>query len=154
MKGKPRNTGRTVTLAEFRRMWEDLSISVAQIGQRLGISQQGVTQRAKSRGLPPRPKRGAKPACDPAKLRRLYDADLSMKDIAAGLGCDRKTVHNYCVRLNLARRGSGRRPKATIADFRAVHLREAMAASARETEAALRLSEMVDYHMGNKRRAA
>jgi hypothetical protein len=29
-----------------------------------------------------------------------------------------------------------------------------MAMEARETEAALRLSDMVDYHMGNKRRAA
>ena len=77
-----------------------------------------------------------------------------MKDIAAALGCNRKTVHNYCVRLNLTRRGSGHRPKATIADFCAVQLRDAMAASARETDAALRLSDMVDYHMGNKRRAA
>lgn len=144
MKGQPRNTGKTISEADFRRLWTDLSISATEIGRRLGISQQAVTYRAQSRGLPARPKRGAKPVCDADHLGMLYAAGLSMLDMAEVMGCDRKTVHNYCVRLGLPRRGSGHRPKITLADYRALQLRAALAASASETAAAMRDAEMVD----------
>lgn len=140
-----RSTGKTISEAEFRRLWSDLSITVDDIGKRLGISQQAVTHRARTRGLPKRPKRGAKPACDPDHLRRLYDAGVTMDDIAVALGCDRKTVHNYVVRLGLQRRGSGsRRNAVSPVDFRAEQLRQAMAADAAKCLVQFEAAEMVD----------
>ena len=136
-KGKPRPTGKTVTEAAFRRMWNDPSLSVAEIGERLGICQQAVTQRAKVRGLPARKKRGGQPVVDEARFRKLYAAGVAMTEIARLMGFDRKTAHNTVVRLKLPRRGSGK-PKQwlTLADYRAAQLREAMAASARAEQAA------------------
>lgn len=156
-KGKPRPSGKRISEAEFQRLWADLDLSVEEIGRRLGISQQGVTHRARTRGLPHRPKRGAKPACEPAALVRLYAAGLSMPDIALALGCNRKTVHNYCVRLGLPRRGNGTRPTITLADYRAQLLRAAMAADAEKCRVQFQAAEMVDHFQAGRwpaRRAA
>ena len=155
--GKPRPTGKRVSEAEFRRMWEDLSMSVAEIGERLGICQTAVSSRAATRGLPARPKRGGKPVLDPDALRRLWLARVGISDIAEALGCDAKTVRNTRKRLGLPARNPGRW-KETVAldDYRADQLRRAMAASAREEQAALVLSEMVDGRRtgGDGRKAA
>lgn len=135
----PRNTGKTVPLAEFRAMWNDPSLSVAQIGERLGICQQAVTQRAKTRGLPARKPRGGQHVINEPQFRKLYAAGIAMAEIARILGCDRKTVHNAVDRFGLPRRGSGN-PKQwlTLADYRAAQLREAMAATAKAEQAAMR----------------
>lgn len=136
----PRNTGRVVSEAQFRRWWLDTSITVAQIGERLGIGQQAVTHRAQIRKLPPRPKSGAKPACDEAKFRRLYAAGISHVEMAEFFDCDIKTVLNTRKRLGISNRPRGKRCKVKLADI----LRECLAAAAREEQAALRLAEMVD----------
>lgn len=145
--------GKRISEAEFRRLWDDLSITVAEIGERLGIGQTAVSSRARTRKLPPRPARnGTAPVCDPDVLTRLWLADVPILEIAAALGCDEKTVRNTRRRLGLSERGPGKRKTAvSLADFRALQLRIAMAASARETQAAMWDSEMVD---GDPRRRA
>lgn len=157
MQGQPRNTGKRISEAEFRRMWEDLSISATEIGRRLGITQQAVTHRAQKRGLPRRPKRGGKPACDPRDVQRMYLAGVRLQDIAEALSCDRKTVSNYVTRLGLTKRGGGRHNVAlSLDDFRALQLRDRMAETARREQAALCLAEMVDGRRtgGDGRRSA
>lgn len=147
-KGQPRNTGRIVSEAEFRRMWGDLTITVAQIGERLGISQQAVTARAIGRGLPQRPKRGGEPACDPVALTRLYVAGVRKVEIARVFGCSRRTIHNYLVRLSLPRRCDKSSPTISLADYAADRLRDRLAISAKAEMAALRNAEMVDRQPG------
>ncbi len=151
-KGKPRPTGKLVSEAGFRRMWFDSSLTLAEIGRELGIKQQAVSMRAATRGLPRRPARGAKPACDPELLAKLWLAHVAIDEISASLGCDPKTVRNTRKRLGLPERGPGRRARMiTMADYRAGQLRTALAQSAREEQAALRNAEMVD---GDPRRWA
>lgn len=151
MRGQPRNTGRTVSEAEFRRMWEDLSISQAEIGRRLGISGNAVKTRARIRQLPDRPKgRAFARRYSHERMIRMYHVGLSMAAIAAALGCREHTVLRALRRAGVVPRD--RNDPASIS-ARAAALR-LMAASARETAEALRTANMVDYHAGNKRRAA
>jgi len=74
-------------------MWEDKSITATEIGRRLGISVQAVRIRAKTRGLPPR-KGGAgrKRKLEPGMFRKLWDANVSPRDIARVFGCSPQTV--------------------------------------------------------------
>lgn len=140
-----RNTGKTISEAEFRRLWDDPSITVAQIGERLGIRQTAVSSRAKTRNFPPRPARGTKPICDVAQLTRMWLAGVAIPGIAEALGCNEKTVRNTRVRLGLPERSPGRwKASIGLADFRAVQLRDALAARAREEQAAMINAEMVD----------
>lgn len=139
------NRGRKVSEAEFRRLWGDLSLSEAQIGQMLGISQTAVSSRAMTRGLPRRPASGgAIVITDNTLFRRLLLAGLRYADIAERMGCNEKTVRNHRKRLGLPGRGEGKRATMTLADFDALQLRNALAARAREEQAALRNAEMVD----------
>lgn len=139
-------SGKRISDAEFRRLWADLSITVAEIGERLGIGQTAVSSRARTRKLPPRPARnGVTPVCNPAVLTRLWLADVPILEIAGALGCDEKTVRNTRRRLGLPERGPGKRKTAvSLSDYRALQLRNALAARAREEQAALRNAEMVD----------
>ena len=151
MKGKPRNTGRIVSDAEFRRMWEDMSISQNEIGRRLGISSEAVRFRAASRKLPPRPR--ARPfarTVDYQRVVRLYKAGLSQSAVAAVVGVPITSIKAALVEAGVEIRG--RHPGASLSVKDA--MARVMAMEARETAEALRLSDMVDYHMGNKRRAA
>lgn len=152
MLGMSANRGKRISEAEFRRMWDDLTLSERQIGVMLGITQTSVSSRAMTRGFPPRPARGGRPVCDPDALRRLWLAHVPIPDIAAALGCNEKTVRNTRKRLGLPERGPGQWARAVaLDDYRALQLRIAMAASARETQAAMWDSEMVD---GDRRRRA
>ena len=144
-RGKPRPSGKRISEAEFRRMWADLSLSVTQIGERLGIGQTAVSSRAATRGLPARPKRGGRKVLDPEALSRLWLARVGISDIAAALGCDPKTVRNTRKRLGLPARNPGRwKETVSLDDYRAEQLRRAMERSAREERAALRNAEMID----------
>ena len=141
MTSKPRRTGKRVSEAEFRRMWADLSLSQAEIGRRLGISGEAVRFRAASRDLPPRPpQRPFARQFDHERIVRLYLAGMSADAVAKRVGCSRAVVKAAVIRAGhqMRSRNMPGRPKPD--DL----LREAMAASAREEQAALRLAEMVD----------
>ncbi len=149
-KGKPRPTGKAVTVAEFRRMWMDETITATEIGRRLGISVQAVRTRARVRGLPPR-KGGAGRSrkLEPVLFRKLWDANVSPTEIGRIFGCCPQTVTKRSREWGFPPRDCHRWNVVSVA---AVML----AASARETEAALRLSEMVDGFRdpGKTRKAA
>ena len=92
MKGQPRNTGRTVSEAEFRRMWADLSVSVEDIGRRRHFRQRGEDAR-QAPGPAGSPARQA--VCrrhDHDRMVRLYRARLSMAAVAQAVGCREHTV--------------------------------------------------------------
>lgn len=140
--------GKQVTFAEFRRMWFDPSLTVADIARALGICNRSVWQRAKHRGMPDRTsiiKPGPKPTLD-AAAEALWRACVRAEDIAALYGVKVSTVHMHVHRnkVQRSRKVSRWNPAISLADYRAMQLREAMAASAREEEAALALAEMRD----------
>ena len=144
-----RKRGKRVSEAEFRRLWADLTISVTEIGRRLGISCNAVRSRAEIRKLPPRPNgRPWRRTYDHAKMISLYNAGLSMPAIAEACGCSYMTV-----RQALHRGGAEIRdrkdPRTTNCLAKII-----LAARAREEEAALINAEMVDNHQAMRRRAA
>jgi hypothetical protein len=159
-KGKPRPTGKTVSEAEFRRLWGDLSLSVAQIGERLGICQQAVTSRAQRRGLPSRQARGGAKAMIPREaFFAAWQAGVSVAAMAEMFDCDIKTIRNTRHRMGLPKRpkgGKGTNPALSIAEYRAAQLREAMAASARVEQAAMRKMQQEGSYRrpGQDKRAA
>lgn len=74
-------------------MWTDMSVSVAEIGRRLGISGGAVKQRAEVRGLPDRPRgRPFGRTYDHDRFVALYRAGLSMDAIARSEKCTQHTV--------------------------------------------------------------
>lgn len=140
--------GKTVSEAEFRRMWADTSISQAEIGRRLGISGEAVRYRAASRNLPPRsPARPFARKFDHARIVRMYRAGLAMHVIAGVLGCTTSVV-----RLALDNAGVKRRSRHDPAGVTAAeYMQRALAASAKETRAAMWDAEMND---GDRRKKA
>jgi lambda repressor-like predicted transcriptional regulator len=147
-KGQKPNRGKQVTVAEFRRMWLDLSISQGEIGKRLGITGQAALCRALSRGLAPRPsKRPWTRKIDHIRIARLYTSGLSIAAIAKVTGHSRNAIQNALQMQGVAMRPVGKPAPVQVNRL----LAEAMAASARETRAAMRDAEMVD---GDPRRRA
>jgi hypothetical protein len=130
--------GKIVSEAEFRRMWLDASLTAREIGERLGVTEQAVRCRAISRGLPPRKGGGGKfRKIDPERFRRMWDANVGSADIARAF-----RVTQPCVNLRAREWGF---PKRNCTRWNMVPLvRFLLAETARETEAALRLAEMVD----------
>ena len=146
------NRGKRVSEAEFRRMWEDMSISQNEIGRRLGISGEAVRFRAKRRGFEPRPT--SRPTSRPFSRKvnealavRLYLTGYSEGAVAVIMGHPRPTIQAALNRAGVVRR-SRNDPTSISADKA---LRIAMAASARAEQAALWNAEMVD---GDPRRRA
>lgn len=140
--------GRKVTVAEFRRMWYDPKLTLDDIGRILGICSRSVYQRAKHRGMPPRPsiiKPGPPPVLDEA-AEEMWRAGVKAEDIAAAYGTSVSTVHMHVHRRKVkrSRQISRWHPPISIDDYRQEQLRSAMAASARETEAALDVCKMRD----------
>lgn len=148
MLGMTAKRGKRVSEAEFRRLWEDMSISQAEIGRRLGISGEAVRYRAKTRKLQPRPK-GYPFArkVNEARAVRLYLTGYSEGAVAVIMGHPRPTIQAALNRAGVVRR-SRNDPTSISADKA---LRIAMAASARAEQAALWNAEMVD---GDPRRRA
>lgn len=141
LKGKQRHTGKRVSEAEFRRMWADQTLSQAEIGRRLGISGSAVRSRAATRGLPPRPDdRHFARQFDHERIVRLYLAGFSAESVSARIGCSLSVVRHAVIRAGHKMRSRNMAGRPKVDDI----LRAAMAASAREEQAALRLAEMVD----------
>ena len=135
------NKGKVVSEAEFRRLWEDMSISQEEIGRKLGITSQAVRYRAARRGLAPRPR--ARPfarTVDYSRVVRLYKAGLSQVAVATIVGCPVPSVKAALVEAGVELRGRHRRASLSLRDAMA----HVFAASARETQDALRKARMVD----------
>lgn len=146
----PAKRGKTVSEAEFRRMWLDLSISQNAIGRRLGISGEAVRFRAASRSLPSRGKdRPFARRFDHGRIVRLYRAGLSMDVIGRMLGCTRSVVRHALDNAGVPRRSRHDPAALTVAEF----TQASLAASARAEQEALWAADMVDGHRPPKRAA-
>lgn len=133
---KPRR-GKTVSEAEFRRLWLDLSISQGEVGRRLGISGEAALSRALARGLPRRPaERPWTQQIDRERVYRLRRSGLSLNAIAALTGNARSSIQRILKLAGIAE------PKKAIRADRIASI--ALAASASETKAAMRDAEMLD----------
>lgn len=157
VKGIKPNRGKQVTVAEFRRMWEDPTITMADIADRLGICQRSVWQRAKYRGLGPRGYIVSKARCVfDDEFPAMFEARVTSEEIARHYGCTISNVEKHSRRIKVKRSRRITRWDAgiSLAGFRDLQLREAMAESARREQAALRLAKMVDGRRAVPQRAA
>lgn len=138
------NRGKTTSEAELRRLWLDKSVTLAEIGRRLGITQQAVTGRAERRGLPPRPMGPLPAISDDDLFRAMWSAGVTINDMAAHFGVNEKSIRNHVQRLGLPKRGCYGWSSITMAEFQVQTTLQAMKASAAQTRAALIDAEMLD----------
>jgi hypothetical protein len=113
--------GKATSMAEFKALWQDESLSTHDIGAALGISGSAVTIRAQKRGLPARRNRGgvARPI-DMVRFCAMWEAGVKRREIAADMGLCKDSVYR------IARR-NGLLPKAfaeclTVAEFDALQV--------------------------------
>ncbi|WP_420023748.1 hypothetical protein ACN9JG_06210 [Cereibacter azotoformans] len=138
-----------ISAADFRALWADDRLSLIDIAQRLDVAVPTVQRRAKALGLSRR-RMGQKPKIDMALLRRLWIAGVSTGEAGEALGLHRDTFIKAAQRAGLPPRGRGWIPAMTLAEFHEIALRQRMAGEARATQAALKLSEMVDGKQGRR----
>ena len=128
----------------FAAAWADESLRRPQIAAMFGISNLHCWRRAKALGLPPRRQGPPRKATPDAFIKAAWLAGVGSRAICRAAGIDDETLYSRVREMGLPLRGPGKRPKMTLADFREVQLRDAMAISAAETRAHMKLAEMVD----------
>jgi hypothetical protein len=136
--------GKPVSMAEFVRLWNDLSLTQDEIGERLGISRAAVYFRAKKRGLPARgyPDVIQRRDYDADLLRQMWDGRVHSEDIAAHFGFPHNCMGHYRRKLGLKSRGHGGRIEVIriaqfLADERERMMADGLRKSAAETKQAL-----------------
>ncbi|MFP5510768.1 MAG: hypothetical protein ACLGIP_16675 [Alphaproteobacteria bacterium] len=134
---------RRISNAAFIRAWNDASLTTDEMAAMFGVHRSSISRMGKIRGLPPR-KQGVKPVIAREPFASWWMAGVGSADIAKALGISRNYTTILARRFGLPNRPQGARKVISLTDYRAMQLRDAMAASARETEAALHLSEMKD----------
>lgn len=146
IKGQRPHRGRTVTAAEFRRMWFDVTMTQEDIAAALDIGLRSVWQRARHRGMPPRTGITNAVCTLDAAAEAMWRARVSVEDIAAAYGLTVSAVHKHMRAggIQRSRPVTRWRPAISIDDYRAAQLAEAMARDAAVTRQALFDSEMVD----------
>ena len=125
--------GKQVTMAEFKRLWDDLSLSLGDIGERLGITEQAVSLRGRRRGFPPRgwPVEKLRRSIDEALFADMWRAGVSVSDICGHFGIAESTMRHNRDRLGLETRGNcGRFRSISLAEFWDSRTAEAMKAEA------------------------
>ncbi len=145
VKGQKPPRGKRVTTAEFKRMWFDPALTLDDIGRSLGICNRSVWQRAKHRGMPPRPtiiKPGPAPSLDEA-AEDMWRACVLAEDIAAAYGVTVSTVHMHVHRKGVKRERKLSRwhPGISLDQYRQMKLGEALAERARHEQSARRIIE-------------
>lgn len=112
--------GKTISEAEFRRMWQDESLTITEIGRRLGIGCNAVRSRAAVRGLGDRPikhPRMSTKKIDDDAMRKLWVKGVPIDEI-----CDRLGVGKASIRLAIKRLGLTARPHGGVRGTRAMML--------------------------------
>ncbi len=132
-----------ISRAAFVAMWHDPAVTTDEIAARFGMHRSSVTPYGQRIGLPPR-KTGIKPKVCRKTFTELWLANVSTAEIARSLGIARSYTGVLARSFGLEPRQQGMRRVITIDDYRAAQLREALAASAREEQAAMRRAAMVD----------
>ena len=138
----PAHRGKSISISEFRRMWNDKTMTQRDIAKELGITTKSVFNRARARGLQ---SRHINRRCGlDAEAKAMWDAGVTAKDIAAEYGLGVPTVYQYFRKLRGSKSGRVRRKIISIEDYRALQLAEAMAQSADETKAEMRKRNLED----------
>ena len=123
----------------------DKSVTCRVIALQVGLSEKGLTRRAKAMGLPLRGFCTKKLSIgDGAGFTALWRAGISLDEIARYFGVTCRTVSNTRVRLGLTQRIPGTRPAMTLAEYRDTLLARAMSRDARLEQARMILAEMAD----------
>lgn len=146
--------GKPISNAEFRRLWLDMSITTAQIGEQLGISQQAGCARASTRGLPKRRKGPAPTVSEDEVFRAMWISGVSNLEMAKRLGISERTVRNHVSRLGLDRRCGGTNHGITAEEFAQAQMIARMRDDAALVKAQWKLAEMVDAPATSGRWAA
>lgn len=110
-RGDAAHRGIQISRVEFRALWDDPALTLAQIGERLGITKQAVTNRARARGFPPRPRdaRADVRKVDPVVAADMYRAGVPLDQIMAHFGCTWVPLRRALAQAdNLRRRGRGK----------------------------------------------
>lgn len=130
----------------FRALWADDSLTLADIGARLGgIHPVNVGQHGARMGLPPR-KTGAKPrAAIGPEFDLMWRMGVKVREIARAHGIGQPRASRIAAERGLPPRiPPAPQGRMTLDQFREWQLGQRMAREAAETAAALRLSGMVD----------
>ena len=141
--------GKIVSEAEFRRMWRDKSTPASVIADRLDVSVQAVTSRARIRGMEKRPGGGGmNRKLDPDLFRKMWLANVGAAEIAAYFGLSHSNSISMRAReWGMPKRKCSRWNAITVAAF-------FLAETARTERAALWDAEMIDGHRNRDRMAA
>jgi DNA-binding CsgD family transcriptional regulator len=140
-----RKRGKSVSDAEFRRLWGDRSLTLAEVGSILGISGAAVTSRAECRGLPHRPMGPVPSISDSNLFEQMWNDGVMLVEIAQHFRVSARTVRNHVARLGLSRRPTGRKSNVIhLNDFMQIRLRRALEVAARSEQAQFINAEMVD----------
>ena len=139
--------------AAFTAAWNNPDLTTDDIAAMFGVYRTSVSHMGQRRGLPPR-KTGAKPKIDREPFVSFWLAGVSTLDIAKHLGVSRNYTGVLARRFGLQGRPQGARKVISMDDYRAMQLRAAMAASARETLGHMAMAEMLDDPRRVMRRAA
>lgn len=151
--GMRAHRGERISDAEFRRLWDDPALTLADIGKRLGISSKAVSQRGAVRGFPRRVG-GRRRVYDAARIVALYRLGLAEHAVAALMGCSRCAVQGALNAAGVARRVKGVPSPLQPEAARDALLALAMRQAAQVTRAAMRDAEMVDHPSTRARAAA
>lgn len=112
--------GKTISEAEFRRMWQDANLTITEIGRRLGVGCNAVRSRAAVRGLGDRPikhPRMSTKKIDDDAMRKLWEKGVPIDEI-----CDQLGVGKASIRLAIKRLGLLARPHGGVRGTRAMML--------------------------------
>lgn len=154
VKGQPANRGKVISEREFRALWEDESLTMADIGRKLGISECAVAARGKARGLGRRPRLTAHSVkrADQDLFRAMWMANVIMRDMRARFGLSHTGVAETARRLGCPERKASRWNVISAAEFAELQLSRRMEQQAKAERQQLRLAEMVDV-IQNRRAA-
>lgn len=154
--------GKVVSVAEFRALWFDLSLSMDQIAERLGVTRTAVVRRAAHRGLPNRSAIwraksrtghwGAKPTVDAALFRELWLGGAPSAEIVRRCGIYKTSSARIALRLGLPARPLGPFTRAVAARWREQIVAERLASGMAEVAAVETRLER-DARMGIRRAA-
>jgi hypothetical protein len=141
---RPHRRTPVYSVPAFRQLWLDPSLSLAEIGARLGMVKRSVSIHARRLGLGPRQTGRRATVVFDALFDRMWLDDVTTGAMAAHYGCSRSNIGHEARRRGLPGRARTMPGRKTLAQFQEAQLGRAMARHAKIEQDALRLSEMVD----------
>lgn len=144
---RPHGRVSVFSVTRLRQLWADDRLTNDQIAATLNLHPRMLSQHARSLGLPQRRMGQKQKVRFGPEFEVMWNANVLSREIARHYGCRICSVEHEVRRRGLQRR---RRCKGWLAEaktldqFREWQLGQAMARTAAETEAVLKLAEMVD----------